>query len=65
MEFLKLVRRRSFVSEVVYAVLNIGMAIALLAVVRYTEAVWLGASPPRARRGSRPGTSAAPARRRS
>lgn len=39
MEFLKLVRRRSFVSEVVYMILNIGLAIALLAVIRYTESI--------------------------
>lgn len=39
MEFLKLVRRRSFLSEVVYMVLNIGLAIALLAVIRYTESI--------------------------
>jgi hypothetical protein len=36
MEFLKLVRRRSFLSEAVYMILNIGLAIALLVVIRYT-----------------------------
>ncbi len=39
MEFLKLVRRRSFLSEVVYTVLNIGLAVALLAMIRYTESI--------------------------
>ena len=39
MEFLKLVRRRSFVSEVVYMILNIALAIALLAVIRYTDSI--------------------------
>lgn len=39
MEFLKLVRRRSFLSEVVYAVLNIGLAVVLLLVIRYTGSV--------------------------
>jgi len=39
MEFLKLVRRRSFLSEAVYMVLNIGLAIALLVVIRYTESI--------------------------
>ncbi len=41
MEFLKLVRKRSFISELVYTVLNIGLAIAVLLVVRYTGAIWL------------------------
>lgn len=39
MEFLKLVRRRSFLSEAVYMVLNIALAIAVLAVIRYTESI--------------------------
>ena len=39
MELLKLVRRRSFLSELVYAVLNIGLAIALLLIIRYTESI--------------------------
>jgi len=39
MEFLKLVRRRSFLSEVVYTVLNIAFAIALVIVIRYTESI--------------------------
>ncbi len=41
MEFLKLVRKRSFLSEFIYTVLNIALAIALLLIVRYTDAVWL------------------------
>lgn len=41
MEFLKLVRRRSFVSEVVYAILNIAFAVALVVVIRYTESITL------------------------
>lgn len=40
MEFLKLVRKRSFLSELVYTVLNIALAVAVLLIVRYTEAVW-------------------------
>ena len=40
MEFLKLVRRRSFISELVYTVLNIALAVAILLIVRYTEAIW-------------------------
>lgn len=39
MEFLKLVRRRSFLSEVVYTVLNIAFAVALVVVIRYTESI--------------------------
>lgn len=41
MEFLKLVRRRSFLSEAVYMVLNIALAIAVLLVIRYTESIAL------------------------
>lgn len=41
MEFLKLVRRRSFLSEAVYMFLNIGLAIALLVVIYYTESIAL------------------------
>lgn len=40
MEFLKFVRRRSFLSELIYTVLNIALAVAILLIVRYTEAVW-------------------------
>lgn len=39
MEFLKLVRRRSFLSEVVYTILNIAFAVALVVVIRYTESI--------------------------
>lgn len=42
MEFLKLVKRRSFISSVVYAALNILFAIALAAVVFATESILLG-----------------------
>ncbi|MFZ1301992.1 MAG: hypothetical protein WAQ27_05485 [Candidatus Microsaccharimonas sp.] len=39
MEFLKLVRRRSFLSEAVYTVLNIALAVAVVMVIRYTDSV--------------------------
>lgn len=39
MEFLKLVRRRSFLSEAVYTVLNIALAIAVVLAIRYTDSV--------------------------
>lgn len=39
MEFLKLVRRRSFLSEAVYMILNIALAIALLVIIRYTGSI--------------------------
>jgi hypothetical protein len=42
MDLLKIVRRRSFLSEVVYTVLNIALAIALVLVVYYTGSVWFG-----------------------
>lgn len=42
MELLKLVRRRSFLSEVVYTVLNVALAVALVMVMYFTESVWLG-----------------------
>jgi len=41
MQFLKLVRRRSFLSEVVYAALNIAFAVALVLVIVYTESILL------------------------
>lgn len=44
MEFLKLVRRRSFLSEVVYTVLNVALAIALTVVIIYTESILLAIS---------------------
>ncbi|MBC7943378.1 hypothetical protein H7X68_02695 [Candidatus Saccharibacteria bacterium] len=40
MEFLKIVRRRSFLSEVVYTALNITLAIAVVLVIRATESPW-------------------------
>lgn len=40
MEFLKLVRKRSFLSELIYTALNIALAVGVLLVVRYTEAIW-------------------------
>jgi len=40
MEFLKLVRKRSFLSELIYTVLNIALAVGVLLIVRYTEAIW-------------------------
>lgn len=40
MEFLKIVRRRSFLSEVVYMGLNVALAIAVVVVIRATESPW-------------------------
>ena len=40
MDFLKIVRKKSFISELLYTVLNIALAVGVLLVVRYTEAVW-------------------------
>jgi len=40
MEFLKFVRKRSFLSELIYTILNIALAVAVLLIVRYTDAVW-------------------------
>lgn len=40
MEFLKLVRKRSFLSELIYTALNVALAVAVLLVVIYTESVW-------------------------
>ncbi len=39
MEFLKFVRKRSFVSEFIYTALNIALAVAVLLVVIYTQSV--------------------------
>ncbi len=39
MEFLKLVRKRSFISELVYTVLNIALAIGVLLIIRYTGSI--------------------------
>jgi hypothetical protein len=41
MEFLKTVKRRSFLSEVVYVVMNIGLAVALMLIIRTTGSLWL------------------------
>ncbi len=41
MEFLKLVRKRSFLSELIYTALNVALAVAILLVVWYTESIWL------------------------
>lgn len=41
MEFLKFVRKRSFLSELIYTALNIALAVGVLLIVLYTEAVWL------------------------
>ena len=41
MEFLKLVRRRSFLNEVVYITLNIALAVALMVIIRSTNSLWL------------------------
>lgn len=40
MEFLKFVRKRSFLSEFIYTILNIALAVGVLLIVRYTDAVW-------------------------
>lgn len=40
MEFLKFVRKRSFISELIYTILNIGLAIGVLLIVRYTGSIW-------------------------
>lgn len=41
MQFLKFVRKRSFLSELTYTVLNVALAVGVLLIVLYTEAVWL------------------------
>lgn len=40
MQLLKLVRKKSFLSELIYTVLNIALAVAIFLIVRYTEALW-------------------------
>ncbi len=40
MEFLKTVRRRSFLSEVVYVGLNIALAVAVVILIKVTESPW-------------------------
>jgi hypothetical protein len=42
MELLKFVRRRSFLSEVVYTILNVGLAVAVVLTVYYTGSIGLG-----------------------
>lgn len=44
MELLKFVRRRSFLSELIYAALNVALAVAVLLAVFYTGSVWFGIS---------------------
>jgi len=41
MEFLKIVKQRSFLSEVVYITLNITLAIGLLLIIIFTNSIWL------------------------
>jgi hypothetical protein len=41
MEFLKIVRRRSFLSEVVYTVLNIALAVGVVLIIQATQSPWL------------------------
>ena len=41
MEFLKTIKRRSFLNEVVYIALNIGLAIVLMIIIRTTGSLWL------------------------
>ncbi|CAN5415652.1 hypothetical protein BH10PAT4_BH10PAT4_4550 [soil metagenome] len=41
MELLKIVRRRSFLSEVVYTVLNIALAVGVVLVIQATQSPWL------------------------
>ena len=42
MELLKFVRRRSFLSEVVYTALNVALAVAVVLTIYYTGSLWLG-----------------------
>jgi hypothetical protein len=44
MEFLKTIKKRSFINEAVYVALNIGMAVALMLIVRLTGSLWLAFS---------------------
>lgn len=41
MEFLKIIKRRSFLSEVIYVGLNVGLAVALMVLVKVTGSIWL------------------------
>lgn len=40
MEFLKTIKRKSFLSEVSYVVLNVALAIAIMATIRVTGSIW-------------------------
>jgi hypothetical protein len=40
MEFLKIVKRRSFINEAIYIALNIGLAVTLVALIRITSSIW-------------------------
>ena len=40
MEFLKIIKRRSFLNEVVYVALNVGLSLALMFLVRVTGTLW-------------------------
>lgn len=41
MEFLKTIKRQSFLNEVIYVALNIGLAVSLMLIVRLTGSLWL------------------------
>ncbi len=41
MEFLKIIKRRSFINEVVYVALNIGLAVSLMLIIRFTGSLTL------------------------
>lgn len=41
MEFLKTIKRRSFINEALYVSLNVGLSVALLLIVRTTGSMWL------------------------
>ena len=41
MEFLKIIRRRSFLSEVVYTVLNVALAVGVVLIIMATQSPWL------------------------
>lgn len=41
MEFLKTIKRRSFLNELIYVVLNIALAIALMLIIQTTGSIWL------------------------
>lgn len=41
MEFLKVIKKRSFINEVIYIALNIAMAVSLMLIIRFTGSIWL------------------------